>query len=113
MNKVKRAIFPAAQRVLDIFGENIKLARLRRKLSGKQISERAGIGESTLLKIEKGDDSVAMGSYFRVLFVLGLYEDFLLVGKDDELGHKLQDIGMTLKKRAPKRKTSSLLKVEK
>ncbi|MCK5883424.1 MAG: helix-turn-helix transcriptional regulator [Bacteriovoracaceae bacterium] len=103
MKKIKRPIFPKAKIVLDIFGENIKLARLRRKFSTKQVSERAGIGESTLLKIEKGDESVAMGSYFRVLFVLGLYEDFLLVAKDDELGRKLQDIGMVTKKRAPKR----------
>lgn len=103
MKKLKKPIFPKAQRVLDVFGENIKLARLRRKLSTKQVSERAGIGESTLLKIEKGAETVSMGNYFRVLHVLRLEEDFLLVAKDDELGRKLQDIGMTTKQRAPKR----------
>lgn len=103
MKKVKRPLFPNSQKVLDIFGENIKLARLRRKLSLNQVSERAGIAQATLQKIEKGDEAVSMGNYFRVLHTLRLEDDFLKVAEDDELGRKLQDIGMTTKKRAPKK----------
>ncbi len=72
-------------------GENIKLARLGRKLTAQQVSERAGISRRTLVSVEKGLPSVAIGTYVQVLFVLGLSNDFLNVAKDDELGRKLQD----------------------
>ncbi|KAA8482039.1 transcriptional regulator with XRE-family HTH domain [Arcticibacter tournemirensis] len=96
-------LLPKAQKVLNNFGENIKLARLRRKLSTEQVSERAGISRSTLWQIEKGTPTVAMGAYFQVLFVLGLESDFLKLGADDELGRKLQDAGLLVKERAPKK----------
>lgn len=103
MKTKKNTIFPQAKKVLEVFGENIKLARLRRKLSMEQVAERAGISRSTLVKIEKGDDGVSMGSYFQVLFVMRLEKDFLEVAKDDILGRKLQDAGLLTKQRAPKR----------
>ena len=102
MKTKKTPILPQAQKSLEIFGENIRLARLRRKLSMEQIAERAGISRSTLTKIEMGDDSVSMGSYFQVLFVMRLDKDFLNVAKDDELGRKIQDAGLLTKQRAPK-----------
>ena len=85
MKTKKNPILSQARKTLDMFGENIKLARLRRKLSMEQVAERSGIGRSTLVKIEKGDDSVSMGSYFQVLFVMRLDKDFLEVAKDDVL----------------------------
>ncbi|MBS1571620.1 MAG: helix-turn-helix transcriptional regulator [Bacteroidetes bacterium] len=75
-------------------GENIKLARKRRKLTAIQVAERAGIARSTLYLVEKGDGSVAMGAYFNVLRVLGLQNDFLKLAADDELGRKLQDLDL-------------------
>jgi len=89
--------------MLQTLGENIRLARLRRDLSSEQVSERAGISRNTLIKIERGDEGVAIGMYFRVLIVLGLQDDLLLIARDDVLGRKLQDIGLTLHKRASKR----------
>ncbi len=103
MKTKKTPLFPQAKKTLEIFGENIKLARLRRKLSMEQVSVRAGISRSTLVKIEKGDDGVSMGSYFQVLFVMRLEKDFLDVAKDDVLGRKIQDAGLVTKRRAPKR----------
>ncbi|MCK5071776.1 MAG: helix-turn-helix transcriptional regulator [Bacteriovoracaceae bacterium] len=103
MRTKKKPIFPQAKITLEMFGENIKLARLRRKLSMDQVAERAGIGRSTLIKIEKGDESVSLGSYFQVLFVMRLEKDFLDVAKDDVLGRKIQDAGLITKQRAPKR----------
>ena len=49
------------------------------------------ISTVTLWKIEKGDPTVAIGSYIQVLLGLGLQEDFLLLAKDDDFGHLLQD----------------------
>ncbi|HCY77978.1 MAG TPA: transcriptional regulator [Ignavibacteriales bacterium] len=90
-------------KILEVLGENIKLARLRRKLSTKQIAERAGIGRTTLYEIERGRPNVSIRNYIQVLAVLGLAEDLLKVAKDDTLGRKLQDAELTAKERAPKR----------
>ncbi len=84
-------------------GENIRLARLRRKLSSEQVSQRAAISRNTLYKIEKGSPSVALGLYCQVLFILGLEKDLLKVAADDLLGRKLQDAELIVKERAPKK----------
>lgn len=97
-------ILPKLEKILIEFGENIKLARLRRKLSAEQVSERAGITRTTLRKIEKGSPGVSMAGYIQVLFVLGLEKDLLAVANDDELGRKLQDTKLITKKRSPKKK---------
>jgi len=101
--KKQLVLLPKAEKVLNDLGENIKLARLRRKLSTSQIAERAGISRATLWQIEKGTPTVTMGAYFQVLFVMGLEKDFLKLGADDELGRKLQDAGLLVKERAPKK----------
>ena len=89
--------------MLESMGEQIKLARLRRDLSSEQVAERAGIARGTLIKVERGDEGVSMGVYFRVLIALGLGQDVLLLAKDDELGRKLQDAKLFVKERASKR----------
>lgn len=104
MQQRKPIILPSLNKVLKEFGGNIKLARLRRKLSAEQVAERAGISRATLWQIEKGSPSVAMGIYGQVLFVLGLDSDLLNVAADDALGRKLQDAELIVKVRAPKKK---------
>lgn len=96
-------LLPQTRRILQELGENIKLARLRRKLSAEQVSERAGISRPTLLSIEKGSPGVAIRCFAQVLFVLGLEKDLLKVAEDDKFGRKLQDAGLIVKKRAPKK----------
>lgn len=103
MAKRKQVLLPKYLRILSEFGENIKLARLRRKLSSEQVAERANISRPTLTEIEKGSPTVSIGSYFSVLQVLGLEKDFLLLAKDDVLGRKLQDAKINTQRRAPKR----------
>ena len=104
MKKSKTVLLPKLTKILAELGENIKLARLRRRLTAEQVAERAGISRSTLWQVEKGLPSVSMGTYAQVLFVLGLENDLLVLGKDDILGRKLQDIGLLVKKRAPNKK---------
>ena len=101
--KKKVNLLPKHQRILIELGNNIKLARLRRKLSAEQVSVRASIARMTLYAIEKGSSTVSIGAYIQVLFVLGLEKDLLKIAKDDELGRKLQDSELTIKERAPKR----------
>jgi len=92
MKKKKQVLFPKHQKILEQVGEQIKLARKRRKLTTVQVSERANINRTTLYQIEKGNGSVSFGAYFNVLRVLGLHNDFLKLAADDELGRKLQDL---------------------
>lgn len=94
MAKKKQVLFPKHKEVLMQMGENIKLARKRRKLTTEQVAERADIVRKTLYQIEKGNPSVAIGAYFNVLRVLGLQEDFLKLAADDEFGRKLQDLDL-------------------
>lgn len=92
MKSKKRLLFPRHQKILGIVGENIKLARKRRKLTTIQVSERAGIDRTTLYQVERGMPSVSMGAYFNVLRVLGLQEDFLKLASDDKQGRNIQDL---------------------
>ena len=91
MNSRQNHLLPKQAKLLVTLGKQIKMARLRRKLTTEQVAERAGISRRTLLSVEKGAPSVAMGIYVQVLFVLGLANDLLNVAKDDVLGRKLQD----------------------
>lgn len=104
MGRSSTVILPKHARVLIEVGENVRLARLRRKLSAQQVADRAGISRLTLQKVEKGETSTAVGNLLQVLVVLGLEKDFLKLAAEDPLGRKLQDAGLTAKRqRAPKR----------
>lgn len=105
MGRNKIVLLPKMKRILTELGENIRLARLRRKLSAEQVAERANISRPTLLSIEKGSESTSIGAYLQVLVVLGLEKDLLKVAQDDLLGRKLQDAQLLTKERAPKKKT--------
>ncbi len=104
MNNKKTILLPKTKRILIELGENIKLARLRRKMTTNQVSERADIARKTLFSIEKGSETVSIGSYLSVIQVFVLEKDLLLVGKDDVLGRKLQDAKLMVRERAPKNK---------
>ncbi len=94
MNRKKQLIFPKYQKILEQVGENIRLARKRRKLTTLQVAERADIDRTTLYNIEKGSGSVSIAAYFNTLRVLGLQDDFLKLAADDEYGRKLQDLDL-------------------
>ena len=105
MKGTKTVLLPKLTKILEEMGENIKLARLRRKLTTEQVAERAGISRSTLWQAEKGLPSVSMGTYAQILFVLKLENDLQLLAQDDVLGRKLQDIKLlsgTGKREPPK-----------
>lgn len=97
MRSKKVILLPAAKRTMKTLGENIKLARRRRRLSTNQVAERANISRSTLWLVEKGEPGVAMGTYLQVLFVLGLEKDLERIAADDEFGRRLQDAGLVKK----------------
>ena len=101
--KKKVMASPKAKRQLLKLGDNIKMARLRRKLSLRAVAQRAGISLNTVVAIENGESGVSIGAIVNVLHCLGLAEDISLIAKDDLLGRKLQDLALEPKKRSPKK----------
>ena len=63
-----------ARRALLKLGHDLRDARRRRRIPSAVAAARASVSRMTLLKVEKGDPGVAMGTYATVLFVLGLAE---------------------------------------
>jgi len=104
VGKKSVTLLPQTQAILEAMGGQIKMARLRRRISAELVAERAGISRATLWAVEKGAPSVAVGIYAAVLHALnGMDRDILLIAKDDELGRKLQDLELPIRKRAPKK----------
>ena len=87
------------KRALAKLGEDIKSARLRRRIPTTIMAERVFITRMTLQKVERGDPSVSLGIYAVVLFVLGLTQRLvdLADARSDELGLQLEE------ERLPKR----------
>lgn len=83
--------FPSVERALKALGLRLREARLRRGTSTMLFCERMNVSRDTLNRLEKGDASIAMGTYLRALHLLGFDKDFDALAKTDELGHKLQD----------------------
>jgi transcriptional regulator with XRE-family HTH domain len=105
MGRETSKLLPRHERLLADLGENLRLARLRRKLSAEQVAERAGVSRSTLHLLENGSTGTSLGKLVQVLAVLGLEQDLSAVGIDDVLGHKLEDARLTeTRRRAPKKK---------
>ena len=88
---------------MQIVGEQMKLARLRRNLSVAQVAERATCSALTINRIEKGTPTVAIGIYLRVLYALQLDDDILFLAQKDEMGRALQDLALTHRERASKK----------
>lgn len=91
---------------MQIVGEQIKLARLRRNLSIAQVAERATCSELTVSRVEKGLPTVSIGIYLRVLYALQLDDDILLLAKEDSWGKALQDLNLKQRERASKKRDS-------
>lgn len=81
-----KKISPSARRALKSLGGNLKTARLKRRVSLQDFAERTGVSESTLIRLEKGDEGVSIGALTMVCLVLGELDrisEFLDPGTDD------------------------------
>ncbi|MET0846305.1 MAG: helix-turn-helix transcriptional regulator [Pseudomonas sp.] len=91
-------LLPRTKQLLTEFGERLKTARLRRRLTAKMVAERAGMSVMTLRSLESGAAGVTMGAYLSVMQVLSLEQDLNKLGESDEMGRRLQDAQLS---RAP------------
>lgn len=95
MAKTIAPLLPSTTEFLQRFGERLRLARLRRHLTAKQVAERAGMAPMTLRNLERGSAGVTMGAYLAVMQVLGIEKDLDLLGAADPMGRALQDARLT------------------
>ena len=92
-------------RALHKLGQDIRDARLRRRIPTAVMAERASISRTTLNKVEKGDTGVSLGNYANVLFVLGLAERLgeLVDVKTDTVGLELEEERLPQRIRRPRK----------
>ena len=62
---------PAAARALRGLGENLAIARIRRRESQRVWAKRLGISIPTLIRMERGDPGVGAGIYATALWLMG------------------------------------------
>ena len=87
-----KILFPKQRKVLTSFGEDLLLAMKRRAYTKKMICDRTGFDNKTVNKVFAGDPGVAIGTYLKVMAVLGMEENFSEMAAYDEVGIKLQNI---------------------
>ena len=96
-------LLPPTEQLLRQFGERLRLARLRRRLSAKQVAVRAGMAPMTLRSLERGRSGVTMGAYMAVMQVLGIEKDLDLLAQADPTGRTLQDARLPARRYRPAR----------
>jgi hypothetical protein len=62
---------PVAIEALRKLGENLALARVRRKESQRTWARRLGVSVPTLIRMERGEPGVGVGIYATALWMLG------------------------------------------
>jgi transcriptional regulator with XRE-family HTH domain len=87
-----KVLFPKQRKILSIFGEDLLLAMKRRGFTKKMLCERTGFDHKTVSKVFTGDPGVAIGTYLKIMAVLGMENNFAELAAHDELGIKLQNI---------------------
>ena len=95
----------AARRALVKLGEDIVVARKKRRISTVSMAERAFISRGTLYKVERGDPSVSIGIYATVLAILGLVDGLAQVAdrRSDQLGLDIEEDRLPRKVQPPRR----------
>lgn len=62
---------PAAVQALRALGENLAIARTRRRESQRAWAKRLGVSVPTLIRMERGDPGVSAGIYATALWLMG------------------------------------------
>ena len=99
---------------LVLFGRFLRLARKRRDMPIRRVAELAGVAPRTVMKIERGDSSVALRLVAEVMLSLNLGLDFeeLARTEKDESEHReqIRDVEMALSVMPPKERALELLR---
>ena len=96
------------RRAMRKLGQDIRDARLRRRIPTEILAERASISRMTLYNVENGNVTVSMGTYATILFVLGMIDRVgnLADADEDTLGRQLEEERLPKRIRLPRKKTA-------
>jgi DNA-binding XRE family transcriptional regulator len=86
MLKVDHTPYEVVQSAARI-GENIRIARIRRRMNQEELAKACNITRKTLYSIEKGSTGIALGTVFSVLWSLGLMHTIIPVADPDNDEH--------------------------
>lgn len=102
------ALPPAAAQALRGLGENLAIARLRRRESQRQWAGRLGCSVPTLIRLERGDPGVAVGLYTTALWLIGRVGGLPgLAAPADDRGALEGDVREALERRAARSAASA------
>jgi len=78
--------------LLQRVGENIKIARVRRRITIKELANRVHVDERTISRMESGDPSINFKNLVTVLIVLNIADSItnLAHPDDDEVGKAME-----------------------
>ncbi len=62
------------ERMLALYGERIKTARVRRRWSKEELAVRVGVERRTIMRLESGAPGVGLGVFLTAIWVLGLWD---------------------------------------
>ena len=92
---------PAAAQALRTLGENLAIARIRRRESQRTWAKRLGISVPTLIRMERGDPGVSAGIYATALWLMGRVNALsTLAAPAEDKGALESDVRSALKRRA-------------
>ena len=73
MAKIKTRTYSRYTRqAIDLLGMLVRTGRIERRMTARELSERAGISRDLLYRIEKGDPRVEVGVAFEVAAIVGV-----------------------------------------
>lgn len=84
---VSRALPLEVDESLELLGQRIKKARMRRQLSQDELAHACSIARRTLFNIETGAPGIAIGHVYTVLWKLGLLASTRAVADPDTDEH--------------------------
>jgi transcriptional regulator with XRE-family HTH domain len=92
---------PAALQALRALGENLAIARVRRRESQRTWARRLGVSIPTLIRMERGDAGVGIGIYATALWLIGRATALPdLAAPANDRGAIENDVRTALKRRA-------------
>jgi transcriptional regulator with XRE-family HTH domain len=92
---------PAAAQALRALGENLAIARTRRRESQRVWAKRLGVSIPTLIRMERGDPGVGAGIYVTALWLIGRSSALPdLAAPDQDRGALESDVRAAVTRRA-------------
>ena len=102
MKKYSRSINRAIARI----GDDVRTARIRRRLSQKDLAMNMGVSIGTVQRIEAGDPGVSLGNIAMAFLVLNCLAklEHMLTPSDDEIGATMDRVNLPKRVRSTYRR---------